>query len=64
MCHSSNIHGVTRDDDPHEDDFELDAVHISELDTILLESDAIVVSDGFASWMKGLKFCEVWCHSK
>ena len=57
MCHSSNIHGVTRDHDPHEDDFELDAVYISELDTILLDSDAIVVSDGFAPWMKALKFC-------
>ena len=30
---------------------------ISELDTILLDSDAIVVPDDCAPWMKGLEFC-------
>ena len=45
MCHSSNIHEVTRDDDPHEDHFELGAIYIPELGTILLDSDVIVVRD-------------------
>ena len=48
---------VTFDDDPHEDDFELDTVYISELDTTLLDSDAIVVSGDCASRMEALDFC-------
>ena len=37
--------------------FELNVVYISELDTILLDSHAIVVSDDCAPWMKALEFC-------
>ena len=57
MCWLSGnkVNEVTKDDDS---EFELDAVYISDLDTIQLDSDAIVVSDDCAPWMETLMFCD------
>lgn len=63
-CHSSNAQ-VTRDDDPHEDHFELDVIYISELRTILFESDVIVVPDDCAPWIlcnSGVIQNRHWCR--
>jgi galactitol-specific phosphotransferase system IIB component len=56
MCwFNGKIHEVTNDE--LNDEFELDSVYISELDTNCPNSDAIVVTDDCAPWIKMLQFC-------